>query len=120
MKKIIEEEIKKCYTNTNFTVLTLANNLNLSQSYLRDVVHQLFMMSPKKLIETIRLNESVSLLRSNMSIYSISQKVGYSNSRSYRFAFKNRFGISPLRFKENAKEKSDTEIRILINKQLWK
>ena len=119
MKKLIEDEIKKHYDNTNFTVQNLANNLNISLSYLRDVVHQEFKMSPKKLIETIRLNESVSLLLSDVSIYTISNKVEYSKSRSFRFAFKNRFGISPLRFKEIVKEKSDTEIRIITNKHLW-
>jgi two-component system response regulator YesN len=119
MKNLIEEEIRKYYRDPDFTVQHLADKLNVSQSYLREIVHEEFMMSPQKLIEAIRLDESLPLLLTNMDIYTISIKIGYCHSRAYRRAFKNRFGISPYNFREKVKEKAHKEIRKIIDKKLW-
>lgn len=119
MKKLIEEEIRKYYRDTNFNVQQLANKLNISQSYLREIVHEKYKMSPHRLIEAIRLDESLPLLFTDMKIYNISIEVGYSHNQAYRRAFKNRYGISPLNFREMFKEKAYKEIRKIIDKNLF-
>jgi transcriptional regulator GlxA family with amidase domain len=119
MKKLIEEEIRKYFRDTEFTVPHLAEKLNISQSYLRDITHHYFMMSPQKQIETIRLKESVKLLLTDIEIYNISIIVGYSNARTFRNAFKNRFDINPSNFREKFKNRCYKDIRKQILKQLF-
>jgi len=54
MKSLIENEIRKYYKDKNLTVQHLAENLNICQSYLREIVNANFTMSPQKLIETMK------------------------------------------------------------------
>lgn len=119
MKNLIENEIRKHYKDKDLSVQHLAENLNISQSYLRDIVHANFMMSPQKLIENIRMEESVKLLLTDTEIYKISIYVGYCNIRTFRKAFKKRFYISPGRFREKFKNRCYKDIRKQILKQLW-
>jgi AraC-like DNA-binding protein len=119
MKSLIENEIRKHYKNKKLTVQHLAENLNISQSYLREIVNANFMMSPQKLIETIRMEESVKLLLTDIEVYKISICVGYCSIRTFRKAFMNRFDISPGRFREKFKNRCYKDIRKQILKQLW-
>lgn len=119
MKNLIENEIRKHYKDKNLSVQHLAKKLNMCQSYLREIVHANFMMSPQKLIETIRMEESVKLLLTDIEIYKISIYVGYCNIRTFRKAFINRFDISPGRLREKFKNRCYKDIRKQILKQLW-
>jgi len=100
-KSRIENEIRKNYYNDKLTVQRLANKFNVCQSHFREIVHSNFLISPLKLIETIRLEEGKKFLKDGNSIYEVAHKIGYNNARSFRRAFKKQFGMNPKQFKEN-------------------
>ena len=119
-KSRIENEIRKNYYNDKLTVQRLANKFNVCQSHFREIVHSNFLMSPQQLIEIIRLEEGKRLLLNDLKVYEVANKVGYSNARSFRRAFKKRFVINPSQFRERLKNKyyKDVNIRKQTQKQL--
>ena len=93
--KEIENHIRQRFDDRSFDVSALANELNISESYLREIVNLNYDCSPHHLIETIRLEKAVLLLNNgHMNIYSVCSKVGYSSRKTFRTAFKKRTGIS--------------------------
>jgi len=113
----IEKQIRNNFFNFSFDVHLLSEKLNLSESYLREIINLHFNCSPHHLIETIRLEEAVRLLNNNdLKIYSIASRVGYSNLRTFRRSFYKRFSISPQCLKDlilNSENQSKEIERIL-------
>lgn len=99
----------------------LANKFNVGQTHFREIVHSNFIMSPQQLIETIRLEEGSKLVSNGVKIYEVAIKVGYSHTKSFRRAFKRRFGFSPNQFKQKLKNiyYKDANMSKSIRKQLW-
>lgn len=91
----IKECIKENYMDVNFCVKVLAQNLGISGSYLSDVVHNYWGMGPRKLIESVRLEEAVKLIDHERTLYELSRKVGYADVRIFRRAFTKRLGMTP-------------------------
>jgi AraC-like DNA-binding protein len=109
------------YDNSLFGVNELAEQLRISQSYLRELTCMNFGMCPHKLIETIRLEKTIELLTQNAKQYRIAKRVGYASTRSFRRAFQKRLGISPGIFKHmvlNNSYNKDNYIR-QIKSELW-
>jgi len=109
---------EKIYDNC-LTVQSLAYDLNLSPSYLREFVNINFNTSPQILIETVRLEAAIKLIcKNNACLYSIRSSIGYSNPKTFRQAFKRRLKISPSELKEKI-NKSQVENEKIIIRELW-
>lgn len=72
IKKIIQEN----YANKDFNLEMLANELNLSSSYCREVICRDFKMPPQQLIATYRIEKAIDLIRKGEKIYLVADKVG--------------------------------------------
>jgi len=53
-------------------VQRLANKFNVGQTHFREIVHSNFIMSPKQLIEIIRLEEG--LISNDLRVYEVALK----------------------------------------------
>lgn len=93
-RKKIYRIIRENRANTEFTVKCLAKDMNISYSYLYEVVYKCFDMSPQRLIETIRLEEAIHLIARGMKLIRLYKKLGYDNIRTFRQAFYKRLGIN--------------------------
>ena len=117
IKKLIGEN----YANCDFNVDLMARKLGISKVYLREIISMRYGTSPHKLIEGYRLEKSLILLEKDLTEYQISKKVGYSSTRSYRRAFKSRFGILPGKYKEIIKSETGniSEYKQKLLEKLW-
>ena len=71
----------------------------LSKFHFIRLFKEYFHESPHQFITRLRLEKSISYLRSsNFGIKEISEKVGIANSSSFSRLFKDRFGVYPTRF----------------------
>ena len=96
----VANRIRQRYADRLFCVASLAAELNVSESYLREMVNLHFKCSPQCLIETVRLENAVMLLcNDHLKIYSVCSEVGYANVKTFRTAFKKRTGMTPLEWK---------------------
>jgi len=116
----IEAAIRLKYRDRNFCVEMLAQELVISKSHLREFVCINYLMSPQKLIETIRLEHAIELLARDEKIYIVASKAGYCNIRSFRRAFLSRLGIIPSKYRLilQQNENKDDIMNISI-KNLW-
>jgi YesN/AraC family two-component response regulator len=110
----IQDRIRDC----NFTVETLASELNRSSSYIREFVNINFNTNPRFLIETVRLTTGIKLMTScNDCLYSFISRIGYSNPKTFRQVCKRRLNMSPNELKEKLNnDQIDCET---IISQLW-
>jgi AraC-like DNA-binding protein len=102
--QLIENLLEECYNDPNFCVEKMAQKLGLSLSYFRDIIEYHFQICPQKLIEIFRLCKSLKLLEEGLLEYQIIKRIGYSSTRTFRRAFKNRFGILPSEYKKLTSE----------------
>ena len=99
--KNIKNHIRQRFDDESFDVSSLANELKILESYLRETVNLNYNCSPHHLIETIRLEKAVLLLqKEHTNVYSVCSKIGYLNCKTFRTAFKKRTGISPHELKD--------------------
>jgi AraC-like DNA-binding protein len=98
----IDALIEKHYGEISFCVSALAEMLNVSTSYLREVIQAQYNMSPNELIESYRMKKAAELLRdSSLKVQCVHAKVGYANGKTFREAFKKHHGMPPIDFKES-------------------
>lgn len=100
MDKIIEM-VRRRYSDYQFTVERLANEVGSSLSQLRETVHFDYGMSPQELIETVRLEEAMKLLYGgpHKNLYEICASVGYVSLKTFLDAFKRRIGVTPTHWR---------------------
>lgn len=94
----IANVIKKKYFDYQFTVRGLAEGAHICVSYLEERLHKGTGISPRELIETVRINEALKLIADDIErdFYEISGSVGYKNPKAMRLAFKRRLGLTPV------------------------
>ena len=117
----IQTVISKNIADHNFGVEMLAHELNISISYLREIVNDYFRMNPQRLIEVIKMEKAIHLLYDGMPIDIVRNKTGYTNSRTFRRVFKKKTHIPPSAFQKivcNAKGKPVSLLSFI--KQIWK
>jgi AraC-like DNA-binding protein len=107
----IMELIHKKYTDPMLSVVYIADQFHLSESYFSHLFKGLSGESFSVYLEKMRLAKARELLRDTYhDIEEISRRVGYFNSTSFRRAFKRMYGISPSAFRSapaNVKDSSD-------------
>jgi AraC family transcriptional regulator len=96
-KNDIDGIIQANYAKQSFNVEKLAETLGVSGAYLREFICFEYGICPHKLIENVRLEKSISYLYKE-KVYIVARKIGYSNTRSFRRAFKKKFGMCPGNF----------------------
>lgn len=93
--QIMEDNI----SNINFTVETLAKELNLSRTTLHRKLKSLTNQSATEFIRYERLKHAVELLKSgNYRINEISFAVGFSSQNYFTTSFKKQYGMTPSEF----------------------
>ena len=122
IREIIEGIIRLNYCNNNFTVSRLALILRICESHLRDITNDYFEMSPSKLIESVKIEKALKSLASGKNVSTSARVNGFSNSRSFRNAFKRRLFITPSEYRgliASGDKKNNKIVKRYIN-LLWK
>jgi len=89
----------------DLSLTRIANHLKISEAYLSRVFKEHEGESPSDYIERKRLEESVRLLRgSDLGIAGIAVRIGYLSDTAFRRAFKRKFGMSPIDYRNCAPE----------------
>ncbi len=95
-----EQYIKDNLGDCSLTVAELARRANVSETYFRRRFNEQFGVSPKKYIESQRINYAVSLLQTQYYTQKqISEMCGYSDVKYFRSAFKKQTDVWPSKFK---------------------
>jgi len=83
-----------------YGVKTLAEDVSLSTVHLNRKLNALIGQPASKLIQNMRLQRAVELLKINVGTVSeIAYMVGFSNLSGFSKSFKNKFGCSPIDYK---------------------
>lgn len=103
-QKFVEQAIKIVednFSNKDFSVDMLANNLNISRSYFYKKMLKITGKKPIEFIRIIRLKRAQQLLsESQMNISEIAYNVGYNSPELFSKHFKEEFGLSPSDYKK--------------------
>lgn len=103
-KASIAQIIEDNTANSDFSLAMLAAQKGFSPGYMSVLFKRLFNVSFQDYLVTIRLERSkLQLLMSDMKIYEISSTVGFDNPNYFSAAFKKKFGLSPLQYRERTK-----------------
>ncbi len=95
-----EQYIKDNLSDPTLTVALLAKRANISETYFRRCFNKQFGMSPKKYIESQRINYAVSLLQTQYyTQQQIAEMCGYSDVKYFRSAFKKQTDVWPSKFR---------------------
>jgi AraC-like DNA-binding protein len=98
------------YSNSQFNVDALAEKIEMSTSFLYEVVYARFGMTPQELIETFRLEQAIHLLaRNGEKIGRIRMQSGYSYAKTFRRAFKKRLNLTPQECLERLRHAKDPQ-----------
>lgn len=91
-KKIILRE----YTSPTFSVYSLADDLNVSNSYLSSIFKKKYGIGIAKYIASLRIEEAKNLIMStNLPIKDIALRVGFSSDITFLRAFKRLESVTP-------------------------
>ena len=102
--------IRKNYTE-NFPMEKLAGLCNLSQTHFRRLFHEIMLVSPLTYLNTTRVLQSCTLLRTTEdSILTISEKVGFRSVSSYNRHFQEVMRTSPREWRKRHGKEQGTSI----------
>ncbi|MBM7566381.1 response regulator transcription factor [Paenibacillus sacheonensis] len=103
-KAAIAQIIEVNVANPDFSLAMLANQVGFSSGYMSVLFKRLFNVSFQDYLMSTRLERSkLQLLSSDMKIYEISTSNGFDNPNYFSAAFKKKFGLSPLQYRERIK-----------------
>lgn len=103
-RKLIKDtyELINDSLDTNFTLDTLASNVNLSKYHFLRLFKKEFGLTPHAFIINQRLNKANRLIQKGVSISQASIEVGFNDQSHYSRNFKKFFGYTPLTLKKNS------------------
>lgn len=103
--KKLDAIIDQNMADTNLSVESLADILNMSRSTLYRKIKDISNLSPNELINNTRLKKAAELLLSGKyKVYEISEIVGYKSQSSFSRNFQKNFHMSPTDFINNKTE----------------
>ncbi len=79
----------------NFSIDSLADQLNMSRSSFYRKIKALSGISPNDYMKTIRMNRAAELIKEGIRISEVAQQVGFTSSSYFAKCFKNQFGVLP-------------------------
>jgi transcriptional regulator GlxA family with amidase domain len=93
------------YLETRFRekiqIQQLAQDIGISRSYLTQLFKEEIGMSPRELLINIRMEHATEFLeKSNDPIQLVALECGYDDALAFSKAFKQRFGMSPSRYRK--------------------
>lgn len=104
----VEEIIELNYSELNLGLEYIANELQISPSYLSKIYKKIRHIAIPTYIINYRLEKSKEILcDSNMSIAQIASTVGFSSNSYFGVLFRKQFGVSPSEFREKSKSMKD-------------
>lgn len=106
LKEKIVAHIQVHYPDSNYTLFTLAESLDMSESKLYKIFKEIFNMSFSEYLENMRITQACELLKQKTQIKDVATLVGYSSDFSFRRAFKRSMGIPPSYYSEGLKKNS--------------
>ena len=92
--------IKENFTNPDFNVNKLAEELNINRSYLYKNTIKIFKCNPKHLIAITRISLALELLTKGEKVTYAAYKTGFNNLYNIRRAFKQKLKITPSDFRK--------------------
>ena len=106
----ISQFIQENYSDPDLGLTMLAEEFDLSESYLSRLFRDKSGFRLGDFIEQIRIREAFQLLNdTDLNINVISEEVGYNSPQSFRRAFKRLFGVTPTQARSSSPQKSDNE-----------
>lgn len=97
-QQIVEEN----FMDPNFSVQTLASELNMSQSSLYRKLKSVTGMSIAGFIRSVRLKKSTNLLlNTDLKLNEIGYAVGFNDYKYFKRSFIDLYGMSPMEFRKN-------------------
>lgn len=113
----LEINFKNYECNINF----ILEKLNISYDCLNYKTLKFFGMTPKRLLENLRLDYSLFLLQNSTSVIQTSINCGYNSIRSFQKSFKRRFDICPVVVKEYLQDpQQETQLILILIDKLWR
>lgn len=97
--KKLDEEILKNITDSDLSVESLAEIMNMSRSTLYRKIKDISNLSPNELINLVRLKRAAELLlNENYKMYEIAEMVGYKSQTSFGRNFQKHFTMTPSEY----------------------
>lgn len=101
--ELVKKYINQNYADLNLSLNSIADELNVSHTYLSRIFKLQTGEGVLQYINSRRLNEAKHLLSdTNFNIVEIARKVGYANSNTFIRSFKKYNGITPGKYREMA------------------
>lgn len=101
-KSQIIDIINSQFSQSEFTLAQLADEIKLNKSYLSTIFKQSFGITFQDYLINLRLEKSkILLLSTGMKIYEIAQKVGFEDANYFSSSFKKKYGVTPNGYREN-------------------
>ena len=92
-------ENEKLYLNKDFTIDIFSKHLNVSRTYISQVINEKFNMNFNNYINEYRIKEARRVLtdeaNKNLTIETIAMSIGFGSKSSFNSAFKKYTGITP-------------------------
>ena len=89
----------KNYLNIDYSINTLAKDLDVSRSYISQVINELFNRNFSNFLNEYRIKEAKKILSASSNlkytIESIAEMVGYKSKTAFNNAFKKHVGVTP-------------------------
>ena len=89
----------KNYLNIDYSINTLAKDLDISRSYISQVINELFNRNFSNFLNEYRIKEAKKILSASQglkyTIESIAEMVGYKSKTAFNNAFKKNVGVTP-------------------------
>ena len=103
----IQEVIADQLADENFSIDTLAEQMNMSRSNFYRKIKALSGMSPNDYLKALRMNKAAELIQGGTRISEVAAQVGFTSSSYFAKCFKAQYGVLPKEY-VNQLSASDT------------
>ena len=94
----IQEVIADQLADENFSIDTLAEQMNMSRSNFYRKIKALSGMSPNDYLKALRMNKAAELIRGGTRISEVAAQVGFTSSSYFAKCFKVKYGVLPKEY----------------------
>ena len=96
----IQEVIADQLADENFSIDTLAEQMNMSRSNFYRKIKALSGMSPNDYLKALRMNKAAELIQGGTRISEVAAQVGFTSSSYFAKCFKEEYGQTPSQFQD--------------------
>lgn len=97
VKQLLEEEYMK-----DISLTEISDRLGIHPNYLSTLFKTETGTTYSQYLRALRVKKAADLMRTtNLKVYEIAERVGYSDTASFYRVFKEELGVSPARYKRN-------------------